>query len=462
MDLSTVMTKIDTHKYLTAKNFLVDIDLICSNALEYNPDKEPSDKIIRHRACSLKDTAHAMLASELDPEFNRMCEEIKESRRKRDLQTPDVPPISLAAVVTTRKPAGEENAGSSTQGEAVEKHHCSSNHIKRKARRRPSWGRGIIRKKKNYKKGTEEEVPSDSCLTQDEESSCDTMDPQPNGHHTHPHTHGISTEEESSNEAPRGQITETETQGESNTRTGPKEDETPATDDKAKSTSTDKDPQSKSESSPSKSDESQCKNKEPQAQEKEIQSKDEELQSKDEGSQAESENPQAKPDDPKPKEEGFQPMDVEKVQPKDEEVLTTEQQSSAPMPAIAPPVPQEECVNGNESMDSLDSQALKSSETEGPTAVEGEGSEGEVEEVSASAVSRGTQDGRTGDTETGKEEQDREGWSKGRKCRMSQSEQSKTSTDGTEEPLQIPPTLVVDQQRLTEMEREVQNFITFL
>jgi hypothetical protein len=42
MDLSTVMTKIDTHKYLTAKNFLVDIDLICSNALEYNPDKEPS------------------------------------------------------------------------------------------------------------------------------------------------------------------------------------------------------------------------------------------------------------------------------------------------------------------------------------------------------------------------------------------------------------------------------------
>uniref|UniRef100_A0A8C9V9P3 ATPase family AAA domain-containing protein 2 n=1 Tax=Scleropages formosus TaxID=113540 RepID=A0A8C9V9P3_SCLFO len=83
MDLSTIMTKIDTHKYLTAKDFLADIDLICSNALEYNPDKDPGDKIIRHRACSLKDTAHARFASELDPEFNRMCEEIKESRRKR-------------------------------------------------------------------------------------------------------------------------------------------------------------------------------------------------------------------------------------------------------------------------------------------------------------------------------------------------------------------------------------------
>uniref|UniRef100_A0AAR2J466 ATPase family AAA domain-containing protein 2 n=1 Tax=Pygocentrus nattereri TaxID=42514 RepID=A0AAR2J466_PYGNA len=83
MDLSTIMMKIDTHKYTTAKDFLMDVDLICSNALEYNPDKDPGDKIIRHRACSLKDTAHAMIASELDPEFDRMCEEIKESRRKR-------------------------------------------------------------------------------------------------------------------------------------------------------------------------------------------------------------------------------------------------------------------------------------------------------------------------------------------------------------------------------------------
>uniref|UniRef100_A0A8C7GEL5 ATPase family AAA domain-containing protein 2 n=1 Tax=Oncorhynchus kisutch TaxID=8019 RepID=A0A8C7GEL5_ONCKI len=410
MDLSTVMTKIDTHKYLTAKNFLVDIDLICSNALEYNPDKEPSDKIIRHRACSLKDTAHAMLASELDPEFNRMCEEIKESRRKRGEEhkhTHPAPPVAETGVCK-QNPCSEVWCGCTSISSVFHVTELTNSfffsllpaHIKRKARRRPSWGRGIIRKKKNYKKGTEEEedegaepkpetaVPSDSCLTQDEESSCDTMDPQPNGHHTHPHTYGISTEEESSNEAPRGQ--RTETQGVSNTGIGPKEDETPTTEDQAKSTSTDKDPQSKSES--------YCKNKEPKAQE--IQYKGE-GSSKDEGSQAESENPQAKP-----KEECFQPMAFEKVQPKDDEVQSkTEQQSSVPTPATARPVPRE-CVNGNESMDSLDSQALKSSETEWPTAVEGE--------ASASAVSRGTQerrlqDGRTGDAEMGKEEQDREG-----------------------------------------------------
>ncbi|XP_059690597.1 ATPase family AAA domain-containing protein 2-like [Gavia stellata] len=41
MDLSAVLSKIDLHQYLTAGDFLKDIDLICSNALQYNPDKDP-------------------------------------------------------------------------------------------------------------------------------------------------------------------------------------------------------------------------------------------------------------------------------------------------------------------------------------------------------------------------------------------------------------------------------------
>ncbi|XP_050677155.1 ATPase family AAA domain-containing protein 2-like [Leptidea sinapis] len=39
MDLETMMTKVDMHKYNCAKEFLDDIDLICANALEYNPDR---------------------------------------------------------------------------------------------------------------------------------------------------------------------------------------------------------------------------------------------------------------------------------------------------------------------------------------------------------------------------------------------------------------------------------------
>lgn len=99
---------------------------------------------------------------------------------------------------------------------------ATDHHFKRKIRRRSSWGRGIIRKKKANKKGAEGEVeaegeeeeepeaemevtgPSDSCLTLDEEdSSCDTVGPQTNGH-------APSTEEESSNETPAVTVASTE------------------------------------------------------------------------------------------------------------------------------------------------------------------------------------------------------------------------------------------------------------
>lgn len=39
MDLETMMTKIDLHKYNCAQDFLNDVELICANALEYNPDR---------------------------------------------------------------------------------------------------------------------------------------------------------------------------------------------------------------------------------------------------------------------------------------------------------------------------------------------------------------------------------------------------------------------------------------
>lgn len=42
MDLSTVLSRIDLHQYRTVKEFLQDVDLIWQNALEYNPDRDPS------------------------------------------------------------------------------------------------------------------------------------------------------------------------------------------------------------------------------------------------------------------------------------------------------------------------------------------------------------------------------------------------------------------------------------
>ncbi|KAG7225277.1 hypothetical protein INR49_014676 [Caranx melampygus] len=84
MDLSTLLTNINKHKYVTVSEFLADADLIWQNALEYNPDNDPMDRHIRQRACALKDTIRAIIRDELDGDFERVCEEIKESRRRRD------------------------------------------------------------------------------------------------------------------------------------------------------------------------------------------------------------------------------------------------------------------------------------------------------------------------------------------------------------------------------------------
>lgn len=43
----------------------------------------PADRQIRHRACALKDTVHAIITDELDEDFEKICEDIKESRRTR-------------------------------------------------------------------------------------------------------------------------------------------------------------------------------------------------------------------------------------------------------------------------------------------------------------------------------------------------------------------------------------------
>ncbi|XP_059701074.1 ATPase family AAA domain-containing protein 2-like [Haemorhous mexicanus] len=84
MDLLTVLSKIDMHQYLTARDFLKDIDLICSNALEYKPNKGLADHLLRHKACTLSDTAYSIVRNEMDEGFEQRCQKIKESRKERD------------------------------------------------------------------------------------------------------------------------------------------------------------------------------------------------------------------------------------------------------------------------------------------------------------------------------------------------------------------------------------------
>ncbi|XP_047460998.1 ATPase family AAA domain-containing protein 2-like isoform X7 [Mugil cephalus] len=87
MDLSTLLANIDEHKYVTVSDFVEDADLIWQNALEYNPDNDPMDRHIRHRACALKDTIRAIIRDELDEDFETVCREIRVSRSQRALSS---------------------------------------------------------------------------------------------------------------------------------------------------------------------------------------------------------------------------------------------------------------------------------------------------------------------------------------------------------------------------------------
>ncbi|XP_041664268.1 ATPase family AAA domain-containing protein 2-like [Cheilinus undulatus] len=136
MDFSTLLTNIDEHRYATVGEFMSDADLIWRNALKYNPDSDPMDRHIRHRACALKDTVYAIIRDELDEDFERVCEEIRESRLLR---------ASGADTNRRRSPSKRLRA---------QKKKCY------KRPRRSKWSAGIIPKPKKKKPPTPPPSPS--------------------------------------------------------------------------------------------------------------------------------------------------------------------------------------------------------------------------------------------------------------------------------------------------------------
>uniref|UniRef100_A0A1X7TLY5 Bromo domain-containing protein n=1 Tax=Amphimedon queenslandica TaxID=400682 RepID=A0A1X7TLY5_AMPQE len=79
MDLSSVMKKIDEHRYNVPKEWLNDIDLITCNALEYNPEHDPDSRLLRHRAVALQDLAHSIFDHELSEDFEKQCNNMQDT-----------------------------------------------------------------------------------------------------------------------------------------------------------------------------------------------------------------------------------------------------------------------------------------------------------------------------------------------------------------------------------------------
>ncbi|XP_014219743.1 ATPase family AAA domain-containing protein 2 isoform X2 [Copidosoma floridanum] len=146
MDLETMMTKIDMHCYLCARDFLDDIDLICRNALEYNPDRDPADKLIRHRACSLRDNAYALIKAELDSDFEDKCRKISTNRKTHlegDSKKKESPKSTVAQ---TNDRSDKKDSGIGNNSIVV-----NGKKLPSSRKRRGMWARGYVKKIKKKK-----------------------------------------------------------------------------------------------------------------------------------------------------------------------------------------------------------------------------------------------------------------------------------------------------------------------
>lgn len=162
MDLESMMTKVDLHRYSSAQEFLADIDLICKNALEYNPAKTPADKLIRHRACALRDYAYAMIKAEMDSDFEEQCRTISKMRRERKasstqflpefIHTPDQTiGFDETDIKDDENQEDEGNHDEKQDGVEEEISHKSDgtlNRISQHRKRKSMWSRGLVSRKR--------------------------------------------------------------------------------------------------------------------------------------------------------------------------------------------------------------------------------------------------------------------------------------------------------------------------
>ncbi|XP_041867778.1 ATPase family AAA domain-containing protein 2-like isoform X2 [Melanotaenia boesemani] len=158
MDLSTLLTNIDEHQYITVSEFMSDADLIWQNALEYNPDSNPTDRHIRHRAYALNDMIRAIIKDELDEDFERVCEEIRESRLNREFCGARAHQLDINHVCRSafsRKGLGHQV--------------CKKKRYKRP--RKTKWSTGVIPKPKKKKPLVQ---TSTSCSSMSSEASSDS------------------------------------------------------------------------------------------------------------------------------------------------------------------------------------------------------------------------------------------------------------------------------------------------
>lgn len=113
--------------------------------------RDPADKLIRHRACSLRDNAYALIKAELDSDFEDKCREISKTRRILESNYYDNEEENKNAKIES----------TSTSERAEKKDSLNSSHSlvvngkkfgTARKRKIPAWARGYVKKVQKKKK----------------------------------------------------------------------------------------------------------------------------------------------------------------------------------------------------------------------------------------------------------------------------------------------------------------------
>lgn len=131
----------------------------------------------RHRAYVLQDTAYSMVRNEMDTEFGRLCEQIKESREKRGRTSPAWSPWDDSKspqqnpATEDDKPEEESNENEEMTAAPVDASTPISNGASERKRRRNNCARAAAKRSSQF--DTENRVPTDDQNNSDGEEFVD-------------------------------------------------------------------------------------------------------------------------------------------------------------------------------------------------------------------------------------------------------------------------------------------------
>ncbi|XP_045437461.1 ATPase family AAA domain-containing protein 2 isoform X6 [Pipistrellus kuhlii] len=158
-------------------------DLILKQAAKPPISKKKADRLIRHRACALRDTAYAIIKEELDEDFEQLCEEIQESRKKRGCSSSKYAPSYYHVMPKQNSTSAGDKRLVPEQNEKLKMLNipvaCSTPaQLKRKIRKKSKWYLGTItkRRKISQTKDGSQNVTDDKIESDTEENHDTSVD----------------------------------------------------------------------------------------------------------------------------------------------------------------------------------------------------------------------------------------------------------------------------------------------